>query len=350
MQLLSLTLLTVVVVFVQSTPKVTASATTGGQGLYYISNGQSLTEVRSEPEHVQAERWAAFYFRKGASSSVLSQRWGLEIQSSPAEVMKKVAESQKFERTYEKWCGCEWGSNTFFNVIAPVAMTKSSSALSAGKADVIIKAQGIGNRIGHIVETVDGAEYMENIHQAMDQYGVINNLIYLLSDNAVANIEKRLNQLVSEVSNIERASRAVADAGSGEDRNAREIGVAFTTATEANPSSRPIASTPSLPPPSPKITASLQPPSSTKAKEDDERKVYTIQVGVFASESNAQALMSQLKKKGYDAVFIHAVAGGRGPYHVRVGRLPDAQAAKDLRKKLEGDGFDTFVTTQERQK
>src|SRR5215467_777744 len=130
MQLLSRALLIVIVLFSQSASILTPSTAAGLQGLSYISNGQSLTEVRLDPEHVQADRWAAFYFKKDASGSEASQRWGVEIQTSPAEVMKSVVTSQEFERTYAKWCGCEWGSNTFFNVIAPVAMTKSSPALS----------------------------------------------------------------------------------------------------------------------------------------------------------------------------------------------------------------------------
>src|SRR4051794_34861448 len=147
MQLLLPTLLSVVVLFAQSASQQTASTAVGLQGLYYISDGESLTEVRSNTEHVPADRWAAFYMKKGASGTETSQRWGVEIQTSGSEVMQSVVTRQKFERTYAKWCGCEWGSNTFFNVIAPVAMTKSSPALSAGKAEVLMKAQNIGDRI-----------------------------------------------------------------------------------------------------------------------------------------------------------------------------------------------------------
>src|SRR5436305_10549313 len=106
MQLLPVTVLIAVVAFAQSSSKAIALPAAGSPGLYYVSNDQSLTEVRSDPQHVQADRWAAFYFKKGASSAVTSQRWGVEIQSSAAEVMKSVAASQKFERAYEKWCGC----------------------------------------------------------------------------------------------------------------------------------------------------------------------------------------------------------------------------------------------------
>ena len=353
MQLLSRTLLSVVF-FAQSTSKVTGSAAAGGQELYYISDGQSLTEVRSDPEHFQAVRWAAFYFKKGASSSVTTLRWGVEIQTSPAEVMKSVVASQKFERTYEKWCGCEWGSNTFFNVIAPVAITESSSALIGGKAEVIIKAQGIGGRLAQIVKTVNDAsdlaaekelpmrptgpfaEYVENIHKALDQYGTINNLISLLSDNAVASIQRRLNRLADEVSNIETASQAVNQPTSTANSSGSFSGAVSVSAPKMQPHPNSFTGSPHVP---------LQPSSSTKAKEDDPRKVYTIQVGVFTSESKAEAMMSQLKKRQYDAVFIDAIPSGTGPFHVRVGRLPDMQAARDLRKRLAGDGFDTFITT-----
>jgi cell division septation protein DedD len=351
MRLLLPTLLTVVLLFSQAGLSPTASAAVGVQGLYYISDGQSLTEVRSDPEQVQADRWAAFYFRKGTSGPDASQRWGLEIQTSPAEVMKSVVTSQEFERAYAKWCGCEWGSNTFFNVIAPVALTKSSPALSAGKAEIIIKAQNIRDRIEQIVKTLNGEselvaekkvlpEYVENIHKALDQYATLNNVISLLSDNAVANIEKRLNQLADEVSNIERASlvtiQPISNASSS--RSFTEVSYPIETATINGGKS---VSTDSA---TGTANTAPQPSTSTKPKKDDGRKVYTIQVGVFTSESRAEAVMSQLKKRQYDAVFIDAIPGGTGPYHVRVGRLPDMQAAQNLRKRLAGDGFDTFIT------
>ena len=436
------------------------------QGLYYVYNGASLTKVQSDPVHAQADRWAAFYFRKGASSFVISQRWGLEIQSTPAEVMKSVEARQKFERIYEKLCSCEFGSDTFFNVIAPVALTKSSADLSAGKPELVVKAKSVGNRIGKILETVNDAsdfaaenehplpttvpfaEYAE-IHEAVDQYGKINNLISLLSDNAAANIERRLNRLADDVSSIEKISlavkqptstppssvrlssavsypitrtingvksvsnvvQAISDDGSeillenhfdngqwerhrvsisevtssppvaldgsvtvwsvqlackrrapcvrwdGEspglkdsdkDRNSSEIGVVFKTEAEANSFADRVSPS-RLNPPSParsaNTSAATQPSRPARANENEGRKVYTIQVGVFTSESKAEAMVSQLKTRQYDAVFIDAIPAGTGPYHVRVGRLSDMQAAKDLQRKLQADGFATFLTT-----
>src|SRR5579863_4091114 len=121
MRLILPTLL-VVVLFSQSASRLTATTAARGQGPYYVFDGQSVTEVPRIPDDGQADRWAAFYLKTGASGSLAAQRWGAEFQSSPVEVMESVVTNQEFQRTYAKWCGCEWGSDTFFNVIVPVAI------------------------------------------------------------------------------------------------------------------------------------------------------------------------------------------------------------------------------------
>ncbi len=73
---------------------------------------------------------------------------------------------------------------------------------------------------------------------------------------------------------------------------------------------------------------------------------YTVQVGAFEDSANAEVLVRKLTQKKYDA-FVDKVSGTKAAYHVRVGRFPEMKAARDLQKKLQRDGFGTFVTTLE---
>jgi hypothetical protein len=95
---------------------------------YYASDGVNVILVQRDPHTARVTEWAAFYYRKGTAAGEMSARWGIETKSSPEEVMRSVEANQKFERSYEKWCGCSWGDSTFFNVMAPVAMVKPEAA------------------------------------------------------------------------------------------------------------------------------------------------------------------------------------------------------------------------------
>ena len=72
------------------------------------------------------------------------------------------------------------------------------------------------------------------------------------------------------------------------------------------------------------------------------RPFYSVQVGAFDSSVNAVALVGELKKK-FEGVYVDKAPSGSTPYRVRVGRLSDIAAARQLQGKLEDQGFDSFV-------
>jgi hypothetical protein len=129
-----------------------------GQSFYYVFDGNSVSLIRQDPNQVSAPEWAAFYFKKGRSTDNPNSKWGSSTKKTPAEVLKSVEADQKFERQYEKWCGCSWGDYTFFNVLAPVAMRKSPTTLDPLKVNLLNKAhetwdkaQGLVERFTHLL-------------------------------------------------------------------------------------------------------------------------------------------------------------------------------------------------------
>lgn len=87
--------------------------------------------------------------------------------------------------------------------------------------------------------------------------------------------------------------------------------------------------------PPPRTRAEAQAPNSPAA-------VYTIQVGAFGSQEAAEALKKDLEGR-YKNVTIQTVTAPQTLYRVRVGRLPDLNAAEDLMKLLREEKFDPFV-------
>ena len=113
----------------------------------------------------------------------------------------------------------------------------------------------------------------------------------------------------------------------------------------------PVLTTPpnSVPPPSPPpvstpaVKLSPTPPVETpKPAIPAPTRFYTVQVGAFGSSDNAETLVVELKKK-FTGVFVDKAPSGATPYRVRVGRLVDLAAARQLQSKLTEQGFDSFV-------
>ena len=67
---------------------------------------------------------------------------------------------------------------------------------------------------------------------------------------------------------------------------------------------------------------------------------YSVQVGFFANNENADSLKHKLLNKGYPAYVEQVGAGNR----VRVGRFKARREALDLENKLSKEGFPTKVT------
>ncbi len=66
---------------------------------------------------------------------------------------------------------------------------------------------------------------------------------------------------------------------------------------------------------------------------------YCVQVGAFSSESNAQRLASELKRRGYSPEISKAAPEGNTVFRVRLGRFNSRQEAEGELKRLREDGF-----------
>jgi hypothetical protein len=193
------------------------------QSYYYVFDGNSLSLVRQDPTNVSAPKWAAFYFKKGRSAEI-NNRWGVSEKKTPAEVLKSVESNQKFERQYERWCGCGWGEETFFNVIAPVAMRESPATLDPLKINLLNKAhetwdeaQELIERFNHAAELSGGegvpklrtgplAEFMKNVHDVVDRFQSIQGQITQYSGAALQGFEARLNEFARSVGEIQQTA------------------------------------------------------------------------------------------------------------------------------------------------
>ncbi|MDY6904137.1 MAG: SPOR domain-containing protein [Thermodesulfobacteriota bacterium] len=80
-------------------------------------------------------------------------------------------------------------------------------------------------------------------------------------------------------------------------------------------------------------------PDAPTAKNDGE-KIFTIQVAAVRDESDAVALISKLKKKGFSAYSTTVeLSGGNRWYRIRCGAYESRQAAAPTLDKLEDEGF-----------
>jgi len=103
-----------------------------------------------------------------------------------------------------------------------------------------------------------------------------------------------------------------------------------------------------IPAPAPPAIAAASPPplaiaGNVGVATKPNSSFYSIQVGAFASSANAETLVSELKSKKFEEVFIDKADSGKTPYRVRVGRLQSSGAARQLQGKLSDQGFDSFL-------
>jgi len=86
-------------------------------------------------------------------------------------------------------------------------------------------------------------------------------------------------------------------------------------------------------------------PSAAKAEtEKDGEKQYSVQVGAFSKEKDAQRRIDQLKEKGYTAYMREKSVRGKTVYAVWLGIFPAyAQAQAFARKLKDQQGLDALV-------
>jgi len=73
-----------------------------------------------------------------------------------------------------------------------------------------------------------------------------------------------------------------------------------------------------------------------------EKKVYTVQVGAFSTEKNAQNLAKEIRDKGYQTYVVK----GKTLYKVQVGEFKNYQEAQNISQKLKELGYPFFITSR----
>ncbi len=73
-----------------------------------------------------------------------------------------------------------------------------------------------------------------------------------------------------------------------------------------------------------------------------DKKVYTVQVGAFSKEINAQNLAKEIRDKGYQTYVVK----GKTLYKVQVGEFKSYEEAQNISQKLKELGYPIFVTTR----
>jgi cell division septation protein DedD len=91
------------------------------------------------------------------------------------------------------------------------------------------------------------------------------------------------------------------------------------------------------PPPPPPVPPSVEPSVERRPSR------YTIQVASFRSEARAKALVDELSAAHYADPLVMPPLPPQTFYRVRVGRLADLQAARELYRQLTAGGFEPLI-------
>jgi DedD protein len=98
------------------------------------------------------------------------------------------------------------------------------------------------------------------------------------------------------------------------------------------------------PAPAPPVTASPKPP--TVAAERSGSSSWVVQVGTFGQKANADRLVVNLKKDGFDAFVSPTERSGKELYRVRVGPAGSREAATAIAGRLARSGQSGQVVSQ----
>ena len=124
---------------------------------------------------------------------------------------------------------------------------------------------------------------------------------------------------------------------------------AFRTLQEKDapkPSPSPAAATPAAKPadsPAPTLSPT-PPPKNSPSPAPAVGSPYWVLVDSFASRTNANNRLAELKKKGFSTATVYTVSGSKVPYKVRLGPFPDMDAANAMKARLTKEGYKPSVT------
>jgi len=105
---------------------------------------------------------------------------------------------------------------------------------------------------------------------------------------------------------------------------------------------------PSVPAPEPKREPPPAPPKAPPAEPRDTSAMgyFAVQVAAVQDVKGAQALVADLRSKGYQAYQIRSEVAGKGVwYRIRVGGFEDRGAAEKVLKQLKGDKYGGMVVS-----
>lgn len=86
-------------------------------------------------------------------------------------------------------------------------------------------------------------------------------------------------------------------------------------------------------------------PETEKSTVDDSGVLYRVQTGAFSQKANADAMLAQVKAKGFDTYMVKV---GK-LYKIQVGAFSKKSNAIAMASKLKAAGFSTYITTEQGQ-
>ncbi len=96
-----------------------------------------------------------------------------------------------------------------------------------------------------------------------------------------------------------------------------------------------------------RVTTHNKDNSSEEVSRETQKEGYTVQVGAFKNEKEAQALETKLKKKGYNNIIYMVKEGksGTGLFKIRIGDFKTKKEAEIFAIKLhKTEGLEAFAT------
>ncbi len=204
---------------------------------YYVSQGGVAKFINARPPDNIAQgfvfqHWSAYFYPKGASATgLIRDAWGSAEAGSIGALSAKIRAAQKLEKTWETWCGCEWGRSTFFNVLSPVLVenegppgdptTSYSSPLSRAFVTVAMEEKKVealvdqfnvaANLAGEqkIKLFGDGSpvsDFIRSVRTAIERFSEIQKEIEHPANVGMANINTALDDFGRSVSEADRVS------------------------------------------------------------------------------------------------------------------------------------------------
>lgn len=86
-------------------------------------------------------------------------------------------------------------------------------------------------------------------------------------------------------------------------------------------------------------------PETEKPTTDNSGVLYRVQTGAFSKRANADAMLAQVKAKGFDTYMVKV----GGLYKIQVGAFKQKSNAISMASKLKAAGFSTYITTEQGQ-